>query len=499
MRFRRARMLDLVSGRSSEPHDVIVSASRLYRSGPTTGPVSGDDEEIDLQGRYLVPGLWDSHVHADLWAQASHRLELSSCPSFAQALTRLEAAANTSARPDPLVALGARLDRWPDDPDDERLDALFPDRAVLVCGRDLHSVWANAAARRSAGLPQYRDATPRAGLAREREAFALEREFVDVSEETLDAWFSRAAREAARKGIVGIVDMQEGPHRLRTWRRRIGSEPPSLRVRISCWPDSLQEAVDEGITTGAALDEQGWLVGGPLKIIADGTLSSGTAWCSPSRAEPATGSGQNGSSLIGHGELSGLMSQAEVHGLQVAVHAIGDAAVTQVVDCFAESGARGSIEHVILAAPGDLRRMGALGLQASVQPAHLLDDRELVDRGWPDRAEQAFAFRSCLDAGVELRFGSDAPVAPLDPWLAISTAVLRGGPDGPSWHPEQALTLSEAMRASTGGVGQLVPGGPADLMVLDEDPFTVEPERLGAGDVYLTMAAGHTTWWADAA
>lgn len=502
MRFRRARMLDLVSGRSSEPHDVLVSGSRLYRSEPPNDPRAGDDEEIDLQGRYMAPGLWDAHVHTDLWAQTSHRIYLASCTNCAQALDTLEAAATQSADPDPdpepLVALGAPLSRWPGGLDNDHLDALFPDRAVVVCGKDLHSVWANAVALRLVGIAEDGGPRSQARLAREREAFVLERHFVDASDRQLDAWFAQAARQAARRGIVGIVDMQDAPNRLGTWRRRTRSAAPSLRVQLSCWPETLQEALDEHMSTGAPLDEHGWLIGGPLKIISDGSLSSGTAWCSRPCADPAPGIEPHGTSLISRDELSELMSRAEVHGLQVAVHAIGDAAVSQAVDCFAESGARGSIEHLVLASPSDLGRMAELGLRASVQPAQLLDDRSVLERQWPDQSTNAFALRSCVDAGVELRFGSDAPVVPLDPWLAINAAVLRARPGEPSWHPEQALTLSEAMRASTGGVGQLVPGGPADLMVLDEDPFTLETAQLGTDDVYLTMATGQITWWADA-
>ncbi|SER56049.1 hypothetical protein SAMN05443377_102159 [Propionibacterium cyclohexanicum] len=498
MRFRRARMLDLVSGRASEPHDVLVSGSRLYRSDAVPGSSAGDDEVIDLQGRFILPGLWDAHVHTDLWAQASHRIDLSGADSSTRALDALTRNARLSSR-EPVVALSAPLERWPSPLDGSRLDALFPERAVIVCSRDLHSVWANGMALLLAGLAADPNTRPAARLAREQDAFTLERHFLRPSQAELDEWCAQSAAEAARKGIVGIVDMQDGPARLATWRRRIAAGCTFVRICLSCWPDTLDEAIDSGMTTGARLDDRGWLLGGPLKIIADGSLSSGTAWSSTPYSDPAPGIDAHGLSLIGRPELSGLMSRAEVHGLQVAVHAIGDAAVSQALDCFAESGARGSIEHAILARADDLARMASLGVRASVQPAHLLQDRALLERRWPTRCGDAFPLRSCLDAGVELRFGSDAPVVDLDPWQAISAAVLRAEPGAPSWHCEQSLTVGEAMRASTGGAAQLVPGGSADLMVLDDDPLQVDPSALGSTEVYLTMATGKVTWWADAA
>ena len=139
----------------------------------------------------------------------------------------------------------------------------------------------------------------------------------------------------------------------------------------------------------------------------------------------------------------------------MAIHAIGDAALELAMDAFEATGARGSIEHAQLITTRELRRMARLGISASVQPAHLLDDRDTTIQIWPDRADRCFAFRSMLDQGVELRLGSDAPVAPLDPWLAMAAAVHRSADEREPWHPEQALTASEALAASTDGQATL--------------------------------------------
>jgi predicted amidohydrolase YtcJ len=138
-------------------------------------------------------------------------------------------------------------------------------------------------------------------------------------------------------------------------------------------------------------------------------------------------------------------------------------------------------------------------VRASVQPAHLLDDRDLSAALWPDRQDRCFALRSLLAAGAELRLGSDAPVAPLDPWLAMAAAVFRSGDARPAWTPEEALTPAEALAASTDGRRTPSPGAPADLAVLDDDPLAPEPdagaaaERLRTVRVAATLLAGRVT------
>jgi predicted amidohydrolase YtcJ len=122
----------------------------------------------------------------------------------------------------------------------------------------------------------------------------------------------------------------------------------------------------------------------------------------------------------------------------------------------------------------DVRRMAELGIRASVQPAHLLDDRDLTERVWPDRAERCFAFRWMLEDGVELALGSDAPVSALDPWLAIAAAVHRSADDRDPWHAEQALTPREALAASVDGQPMVGAGSRGDLVLLDRDPLLTD-------------------------
>jgi predicted amidohydrolase YtcJ len=218
---------------------------------------------------------------------------------------------------------------------------------------------------------------------------------------------------------------------------------------------------------------------GPLKIISDGSLNTRTAWCCEPYGDAHRLEHPAGQPNLDGTELRDLFARAHAAGLDVACHAIGDAAVAEALAAYASTGARGSIEHVQMARREDLRRMAELGVRASVQPAHLLDDRDITDRVWGDRSARCFAFRWMLDDGIDLALGSDAPVSPLDPWLAIAAAVHRSADDRDPWHAEQALTVREALVASVDGQPTLRVGSRGDLVLLDRDPLLRD---LAAGD-----------------
>jgi hypothetical protein len=229
--------------------------------------------------------------------------------------------------------------------------------------------------------------------------------------------------------------------------------------------------LDAQVRTGDLVGRTDGLVRmGPLKIISDGSLNTRTAWCCEPYADAASLQHPRGAPNLDGAELRDLLAAGHAAGLEVALHAIGDAAVGQALRAFAETGAVGGVEHAQLVAPADLQRWAALPVRASVQPAHLLDDRDVTEQCWPDRTDRTFTLRSFLDHGIEVVLGSDAPVARLDPWLAMAAAVHRGPLDGESWHPEQALTPREALAASVDGRRVHV-GDPADVVLLDADPL----------------------------
>jgi predicted amidohydrolase YtcJ len=252
----------------------------------------------------------------------------------------------------------------------------------------------------------------------------------------------------------------------------------------------VAEFVDAGLQTGDMLPGCGPLVTmGPLKIISDGSLNTRTAWCD----DAYPGSDDFGASTYDDDEILAIAREGLGRGISPTIHAIGDRAVTQALDTFEALGVGGSIQHVQLVKAADLPRFAALGIRAGIQPEHAMDDRDVADHYWAGRTDRAFAYRSLLDAGAELELGSDAPVAPLDPWVAIAAAVTRSRDGREPWHPEQSLPIEAALRASWGRVAGLQVGAPADLAVTDADPLTADAATLRTMPVHATMLAGEWT------
>src|SRR5690606_36912513 len=189
-----------------------------------------------------------------------------------------------------------------------------------------------------------------------------------------------AGRRAAARGVVGIVDLD--PHDTHAaWRRRVAAGFAAHRVRAGVWLDHLDAALAAGLRTGDPVPGAGPLVTmGPFKVIADGSLNTGTAHCRHPFPD-----GSVGAMNIDDATLTAAMTRAATGGIDAAIHAIGDAALTQVLVAFERSGARGTVEHAQLATPEDVARMAALGLAASVQPRHLVDDRDVAEVLWRGR------------------------------------------------------------------------------------------------------------------
>lgn len=456
---------------------------------PRTGRAAG--AVLAADGAWLMPGLWDAHVHPTDWAAARHRLDLSGCTDQEQVLaTVVERLA--ADRVDPrapersgteLVGVGLRHATWPQPPSVERLDALTGQVPVALVSTDLHSAWLNSAALRRYDLDTSAD-----GLVAEQQWFAVMSRIGAADEGTRDRWVLEAGEAAAALGVVGIADFDPGDSHL-AWQRRVAAGFDAHRVQASVWPDHLEQALAAGLATGAALPGCGPLVTmGFLKVISDGSLNTRTAWCH----EPFT-DGSHGAPNLPAEELTALMARAHGAGIGSAIHAIGDRAAAVALGAFAASGARGRIEHAQLLTDADVHRMADLGLRASVQPVHTVDDRDLVDLLWADQAPRAYRFADLHRAGVRLELGSDAPVAPLDPWLAISAALHRTDDDRPGWYPEQRLDLATALRASWGPVERVRTGGPADLVLLDRHPGSLLTAERVRPQVLATICAGRLT------
>jgi predicted amidohydrolase YtcJ len=434
------------------------------------GTLAGEGH--DVGGRQVIPGLWDNHVHFSQWAMQSQRLDLSGVTSAREAAELVGAV--RAERAETFVGVGFRDGLWPDLPTVALLDAATGDQPVVLISGDLHCVWANSAALALYGFESD-------GLLREQPAFDLTRRVGQVDAATLDDWARTAGQSAASRGVVGFADL-EMDWSLDSWRRRMAGGFDTQRVEFAIYTQHLDRAVELGLRTGLAVGEL--LSVGRYKVLTDGSLNTRTAYC----VEPYPGTDDRGLLEVAPEALQARMRQAWRAGIEPTVHAIGDAALTVALDAFEAVGAHGWVEHAQLVAGSDLGRFAALGVTASLQPEHAMDDRDVADRYWAGRTQRVIPARSLLDAGARLAFGSDAPVAPLDPWVAMAAAVTRSRGGREPWHPEQRVGVAEALEASTRST--VAVGQPADLVVLDA-PLT--PENLRAMPVHATLLAGRFT------
>ncbi len=485
--FRRARLP------SDAPlQDVLITSGRVTRIGDVDTS-QGIDEVVDVDGRFVLPGLWDHHVHFDQWAQVSARVDLSAARTAADAAHVMAGHVAGMGRhlDSPVVGYGFRDALWTDAPHRDVLDEACGAIPVVLISADLHSAWLNSAALRRFGDPNHPS-----GLLRENAAMRVMSDVAVVDDEVADAWVASASRAAAARGVVGVVDMEK-PWSLPAWRRRIAGGTRSLRVVTAVWAERLDDVTEQGLRTGDVVDgTDGLLTVGPLKVIADGSLNTRTAYCHEAYSGLDGSIDAHGVLLVPPDELARLLSRARHAGLECAVHAIGDRANALTLDAFAQTGAHGSIEHAQLLDDADVARFAAMGLIASVQPEHAMDDRDVADRYWAGRTGRAFVLRSLVDAGAVLAFGSDAPVAPLDPWMAIAAAVHRSRDERPRWHPEQEISVDQALAASVRSgrdTATLRVGDAADLIVLDADPFSTGPRGLRSMPVVATMLGGNWT------
>lgn len=487
-------------GPAAEPVDVLLDGGLVAEVGAGAGDSVGVDRGsaearvVDLGGRWLLPGLWDEHVHFTQAALVRQRLDVSAAASAGQtaALVRARVDAQPLPAGQPLVGYGFRDGLWPDRPTAALLDEAGHGVPVVLVSADLHCVWLSTSASSLLGVERLHSVTDSDDLLREEAAFVVSRRLDEVPDLLVDAWVDEAARAAAARGVVGVVDL-EMAWNPGVWVRRVGSGTRALRVEAGIYAGHLDRALLEGLRTGVEVSGgRGLISAGPLKVLIDGSLNTRTACC----VEPYP-DGSAAELTVAPDELLALLRRGFGGGLLPAVHAIGDRAVTTALDVFEALGSGGRIEHAQLVSDADLPRFASLGVTASVQPEHAMDDREVADVHWAGRTGRAFALRSLLDAGARLALGSDAPVSPLDPWRGLAAAVGRTRDGLAAWHPEQRVSLDEALAASTRGQGRVRSGDRADLVAVDVDPWSAGPERLRHMPVAVTLLAGRATHDAD--
>jgi predicted amidohydrolase YtcJ len=461
-------------------------------------------ERVDLGGRCVLPGFSDSHVHFPSWALAQDEVRLEGTQSLEEALARVRDAAAASGERGWLRGRGWRSGDWTPatEPTKEDLDAFTGDRPVALQARDSHSLWLNSAALAHAngelearGGVVERDAQGEpTGVLREECAWHFRDTYARPTEDEMVEASREGVKLANTRGVTAIHDKDGWLGALGVFQRLQQEGSLSLRVWESHPSDELDALLALPLH-GAFGDDTLRL--GYVKAFMDGTLGSETA-------RLLDGSGVE---ITSRAELEEVIVRAGERGFPVAVHAIGDRANRDALDAFESTRAvwhprrlRHRIEHAQLLAPADLPRFAALGVAASVQFSHATSDRDLADRFWAGKTDGAYAYRSLWESGAVVANGSDAPIEELDPWAGVCAGVLRTIDDRPAWHPEQRLTLEQALQATcitpawlTGDErrrGKLLPGYLADLVVLDRDPFELDVEELTSVQVVATMIAG---------
>ncbi|MGH7518185.1 MAG: amidohydrolase [Gemmatimonadales bacterium] len=477
------------------------------RAAELAGLVSPGTPEFELPRAWVTPGLVDGHTHFAAWALGRRRVQLADARNRADAVRRVGAARSVQGW---VLGQGWDANGWDEPPDRQALDRVQPG-PVFLDSRDLHAAWLNSAALAAAGITRYtpdpfggrivRDAAGEpTGLLQERAVELAVPALPAPPAELLSEALLDAQGEAHRLGLTGIHNV-ESDEVLRVFQRLDAEDRLRLRVLFHPPVASLPRLVREGVRSGQG---SGWLTAGGVKLFLDGSLGTQTAWM----LAPYEQSSDRGLPISTLEQARDAMALAAGAGIASVVHAIGDAAVRRALELTAllpRVALPHRIEHLQCVHPLDLGRAAPAGVIASMQPAHLLTDIPLVDRHWGARGAGAYAFRSLRARGTVLAFGSDAPVASLDPREGVYAAMARRGREGSppgGWRPEERLSFDEALGAYTlgnalaGGVagrrGALTPGRDADLVAWDVDPALAagDPDAFRHARARLTVVGG---------
>jgi predicted amidohydrolase YtcJ len=479
-------------------------------------------EVVDLEGKLMLPGFIDNHVHFVLGGTQVGGLHLRACKSH-DAMAK-EVGAYVSEHQGAWICGGD----WDEEgwevkrtPDRTLIDPVTPHTPVFLNRFDWHMGLANTKALQKAGIT--RDTTDPPGGTIERDPATgnptgiLKDAAMDLVTRViprptpgdLEHAVIQALDVARRNGVTSVQDISEEEH-IPIYHKLEGEQRLTCRIYARLPIAGMMRLVRERVRRAHGTE---FVKVGSLKAFADGSLGSSTAWFfDPYLHQPTSGLAME---VLTSGRLREWAIEADKHGLQLSIHAIGDRANDAILTLFEEIASenppwdrRFRIEHAQHVRREDIGRFAALGVVISAQPYHCIDDGAWAEqRIGRDRARMAYAFKSFLDAGVRLCFGSDWTVAPLDPILGIYAAVTRATLDGKNpkgWFPEQRLSVEEAVQCYTVNnayasfeehlKGTLEPGKLADMVVLSHDIFTIPPEKIREACVVTTIVNGDVVY-----
>lgn len=472
---------------------------------------------IALEGAFVMPGFNDAHLHLGEGARLKREIDLSGTTTLEQALERIAAAASIAGPGTWLTGGGWDESLWPSSPLPTRydLDRVTGGHPAVFVRIDVHVAVANSVALHLSGVTRSsvspagssidKDAAGEpTGVLRERSA----RELVErhIPPATLEQRMDGLRAVLAEALSLGITSVQDNSTDEDFAALKALYKAGELPLRVAEWLP-FDAPIDELRQRQQAASQDRLLRTTMLKAFLDGSLGSRTAALHSAYADAP---GTTGLALYEQERLIQLAVERAAAGFQLGFHAIGDKAMAMALATFEAArkaapepaATRFRVEHAQTALPGAFAAMAELGAVASIQPAHLLSDARWVrERLGPDRTATAYAWRSFTEAGVPLALGTDYPVEPIHPFLGIYAAVTRqpvGG--GDVFHPEQQLSVAAALHAATQGAafaehadtwkGVLEPGFVADFIVLDRDPFLVEPAALLETRVVRTFVGG---------
>jgi len=484
---------------------------------------------VDLQGRLAAPGLIDSHAHFIGGGFQLLQIDLKDARSEEEFTRRIAAKVKTLAPGRWLLGGDWDEQAWASAklPTRALIDAATAENPVFITRYDVHAALANSLALQLAGITRetpdpvggviVRD--PRTGeptgILKDAAQNLVAKVIPPPTEAAMTEALRAALAEAARVGLTSIDSITVDED---SWNGSFTGEIRLLRrAELEGWltcriyeivPITRWEKLrDAGLSRGMGDD---FIKLGAVKGFADGSLGSATAWMFEPFSDDPTNRGLPLPLMNPPAKMEALSRGADQAQIQICIHAIGDRAIAEILDLYGRLGDgnapahRFRIEHAQHMREQDLARFAKLGVIASMQPYHAIDDGRWAEkRLGHDRARRSYAWRSMLDAGVCVAFGSDWPVAPLSPILGIYAAVTRATLDGKhpeGWFPEQRLTVEEALRAYTQGAayaafqerekGSLAPGKLGDVVVFSDDLFAIPPAKIKDAHVVMTIVGG---------
>ena len=478
-------------------------------------------EVLDYSAATITPGLTDAHIHITEWAIARREADLAAAQTIDDAV-RLIGASTGATRGDWVMGRGWNPHHWGGGyPGRTALDRVIADRPAAYQSHDMHALWVNSRALEVAGIDADTPDPPGGRIERdesgqptgtllENAALLVMNHVPPPSDEhAVDA--VAAAQSALHAfGITGIhsfpgFQMIE-PLPLRVLQTLRENGRLRLRVLQHIALDQLDDAIHLGLRSGFGDD---WLRIGALKMFLDGALGSRTAWM----RRPYENAMDCGVRVLPEADFRAAVERAALAGIAATVHAIGDAAVTLAFDVLTAPNAQSGvlpnrIEHVQCCPPDRMSYAARAGIVCSMQPCHLISDWRAANQHWgAERAATTYAFRSLLERGATLAFGSDAPVEPVDPRLGFFAATERLDLEGlpaEGWVAHERITMLEVLKGytlgpavaagTTGRQGCLAPGAAADLVVWDQDPLQVAGRDLLSLKVRATFVGGELVY-----